>query len=372
MAIQVGLYKMDKRTESRLRTVFKMVYKKQCVISKIDDSETVIINVEDQDPKKFLAEFRKDHPGKPVIIFSDSPVEIDDLICLTQPCAMSSLLDALKQTSHFTTSKATKNCTSRTADSLRKKLVSSSDKIVPHKNQKKQKTTIQVSSSDQTNIYYNPDNFLQGKIVKAIEKANRQNKSVFLRCWSHRWILVSPATGFLLENIKENQLSDFGLVNIESDVIFKEEALAKKQMAAMSETPLKEVKSTAIDKFIWNISVRTALGRIPEGTSCDALYVLKQWPNLTRLTTIKNAMRISALWLDQPQSINNIAIQLDIPNIDVYTYFSAASAISLIVPASRKEDKIVIPEVTKVAENKRGLFLSLLHKLSGATNSLKH
>lgn len=356
---------MDIRTEKRLAAMFKMVFKMKYVVSDIETADIVIVEVEAQDAVNILAQFNATYEQKPVIIFSDSPVEIDGIICLTQPCEMSVLLDSLKHTlapkSQKESIDSIKSSAQRTANSLQQKL--------SPKSSRSSKPLLKQSLINQDSIYYDPDNFLQGKVTRAIKKANQLKKTVFLRCWSQRWIVISPSADFLLENINQRQMANLGLVNIDSDLVFLEEAFAEKQMAAMSETPVSEVKTTTINKFVWDLTVRTARGRIPKGILVDDHYILKQWPNLTRQSGINNSMRISALWIDKAQSINNIAKQLGIPITDVYTYFSAANAIGLFTLAQRKEDNIIKPEVANASENKKGLFSALLRKLSGKAHA---
>ena len=98
--------------------------------------------------------------------------------------------------------------------------------------------------------------------------------------------------------------------------------------------------------------------------SLDDLYIVKHWPNLPRLNYIPNATRISAFWIGQAQSINNVVTKLKIPQEDVLTYFSAAHATGLLIPAKRKEDHLSTPEVVKVNEKKQGIFSALFDKIS--------
>jgi len=368
MSLKVGLYKMDERSENRLRIIFKMVYKNQCNITNISKADVIIINVEKRDANELLNEFNAEFPNKASILLSNEFINIENIQSITRPFKLPVLLEALKNakasTQPIPVSTSSENNAKKTAQSL-------NEKLVPKTNSSK----ITVAKYNIEDVFYDPQKFLQGKVTNAISKANKQNKTVFLRCWSRRWILISPSTGFLVENIKERQLSSLGLINTdsdgESDIIFQEESLAQEHMATMSETPVKDVKVTPINKFIWDVTVRTARGRIPKGTSRDEIYVLKQWPNLTRLSQIPNSMRISAFWLDKPQTINNIADSLNIPIQDVFTFFSAGYASGLIIKAKRLEDKLLKPEVMETKKSKKGLFSAILKKLGNIARTEK-
>ncbi len=362
MAIKVGLYKMDERSISRLRIVFKMVFKGRCIISNLDESETVIIDSDNVQIMTVLEEFKSAYPGKPVVLLCDKFIEIDEHPCLERPCKLPELLGALKFTCGLTNDlrrgKNTFNKAHQTANALQNK------KLPKLQNTR----SVKIAHLDHEGIYYDPKQFLQGKVIAAIEKVNKQKKSMFLRIWSHRWVLVIPGSDYLIENIKESQITNLGLVSIESVINFKEEAYTEKQMTIMSDTPVEDIKATSIQKFVWDISVRTARGRIPEGVVVDEYYVLEKWPNLTRLIKIPNAMRISAFWLDQPQSINAVAEKLNIPREDVYTFFSAATATDLLKKAKRHEDNLLIPEIATVEKKKRTIISAILHHFNAFTN----
>lgn len=357
MSIKVGFYGMDERSIHRLVTVFKMVYKGECVPEEISKANTVIVDLDNNNYETQWQGFREAYPDKPAIIMADARIDLEDCPYVSKPAKLPELLEAIKQTSNVKTisslSLSSDNKTHKVADSL-------SDKI---NNQGSTKNNA-IPKKNVGDIYYRPEKFLQGKVTAAVKKANQDKESIFIRCWSDRWIIISPGSGYLLENIKDHQLRKVGLDYINDDVIYRNEPLSDKQIEEMANTPTEEVKSTPIYKFVWDVTVRTARGRVPAGTSLEDLYVLSEWPNLTRLARIPNSMRISAFWVDQPQSINNVKESLDIPLEDVLTFFSAASASGLLTLAKRKEDRLVMPEVAKTEKKKQGILSAIMRKIT--------
>ncbi len=363
MGIKVGFYKLDDRSVDRFRIVFKMVFKKQCEVSEIGEASIVIVNVDEHTASEIVNDFTKQYADMPVILLSDKAVEIKGIPCLIRPCKLSELLELIKQN-------RTQPKSSKASASKLKKASHSADILEKKMQTSKQFTrTAKIANTKDDSIFYQPQNFLQGKLESAIKKANENKKSVFLRCWSHRWIVVCSTTGCLIANIKESQLSNLGLVSIDNDVIFREESFNEMQLSDMSETPVNGVKVIPTTTFMWDLAVRTSRGRIPKGTSCDDLYVLESWPNLTRVSRIANAMRISAFWLDQPQSIDDISRKLKIPVEDVYTYFSASRAIGILKLAKRKEDNLVVPDLAKAEPLASGIISAILRKLSWKKSS---
>lgn len=357
MSIKVGFFGMDERSTHRLVTVFKMVYKGECVPEEIVKANTVIVDLNNDSYETEWKQFREAFPDKPAIIMADAPIDIEDCPFVSKPAKLPELLEAIKSTSNIKVvsnlSLSSDNKTHQVADSLFEKT-------------SKQSASNNTANPKRKNddIYYRPGKFLQGKVTEAVKKANKNKESVFIRCWSDRWIIISPGSEYILENIKDSQLRKVGIDYIDDEVIYREEPLSDAQIAEMSNTPTDEVKSTPIYKFVWDVTVRTAKGRIPEGTSLDDLYILQRWPNLTRLARIPNSMRISAFWVDQAQSINNVRKCLDIPLEDVLTFFSAASASGSLTLAKRKEDKLVTPEVVTTEKKKQGILSAIMKKIT--------
>lgn len=353
MKINVALYSMDKRCEERMLTVFKMNFKGLCVHTDIDDADVVLIDLDDKNSEKTWKEFRHKHAEIPAIIMATAQVNFPGAVYISKPAKLTELLNALKKASNkdigtelglnstLATHKAANALEGRTTPAARKK-----------------------ETADNYDLYYNPEKFLQGKVLNAIKRSTDIDQSIFIRCWADRWIIVFPNSNYIFQNVKESQLRNLGLVQVGEDISYSEKIFSDEEIMGMSDVPPSQVQLTSTEKFIWDVSVRTSRGRIPEGTSLEEPYVLHRWPNLTRVSHIPNATRISAFWLDQPQSINHVVEKLSIPFEDVLTYFSAASATGLLVKAKRNEDNMVKPEVINVENKKRGIFAALMHKVS--------
>lgn len=352
--IKVALHGMDKRSIDRMLTIFTMNFKGQCEHTDIENSDTVIMDMDDKNVETEWSSFRQNFPDIPVIIMAKDNIKLDGAIYIAKPAKLNELLTSLKETSNknietdLTANKSTHNV----AKALQNRIHS---------------PNVNTQISGDFGIYYRPAKFLQGKLVQAIEKSNELNKNIFLKCWKDHWILVSPSTNFLLQNIGDNQIKTLGLVPLGDDydqMSFSEHLFSDNEISHMANTPATKVKVTSIENFLWDLTIKTARGRIPEGTSLDELYVVQRWPNLPRLLHTANASRMTAFWLDRPQSINNIIDKLGVPLEDVLTYFSAANATGILKLAKRKEDALITPEIVKADKKKRGIFSALIQKVS--------
>lgn len=353
MKINVALHGMDKRCEDRMLTVFKMNFKSMCERTSIEEADTVILDLDDKNVDKTWAEYRKKYPNIPTIIMSSKHINLPEATYVSKPAKLNELLDALKATSSKDIDTETGHSSSSKAQNAANAL---QDRI-------KQERKINKTSGDYE-LYYRPEKFLQGKVLKAIKKSNEIDQSIFIKCWSDRWILIIPDSNYIFQNIKENQLRNLGLVHAGEDITYSEKIFSDDEMGNLSESPTNQVQLTPVDKFIWDVTVRTARGRIPEGTSLDTPYILLHWPNLPRLSHIPNSSRISAFWLDQAQSINHVVEKLGVPFEDVLSFFSAAEATGALKSAQRNEDQLVKPEIVQVENKKRGIFSSLMQKIS--------
>lgn len=351
MAIKVGFHGMDDRSIQRLLTVFKMVFKGQCIGVDIADANTVIVDLDHDDHQSVWESFRAEFPSMPAIIMAEAEIRIDDLPYIAKPAKLPDLLAAIKRTGTLqhghVLNVASDNKAHSSAEALYKRAHGAEIK--------------KYSGKD---IYYQPEKFLQGKVTAAIASANQQKKSIFMRCWADRWIIVCPGIDFLYENIKQSQLQDFGHINIDHDIFAHEEILSDEQIKRIADTPIADIKCTQIYQFMWNITVRTASGRIPVGTSLDDLFLLEGWPNLTRLANIPNAMRISAFWIDNPKSISDVIESLGVAAEDVYTFFSASRAVGLMKLTQRCTDKVIKPEVDKSDNRMKSILAALMRKIS--------
>lgn len=350
MKIKVALHGMDKRSEERMLTIFSMNFKGQCECVDIKEADTVILDMDEKDVNGEWTEFRAEHPEIPVIIMSKEIIDLDGTLYISKPAKLADLLTTLKESSNMDIS-----------SNLNTQNVA---KALQHRDLH---TTKNIGSTENFGIYYKPEMFLQDKVIKAIKKSHEIEKDIFLKCWTDHWILISPFTNFLLQNLSDTQINTLGLVVIGDAVdqmSYSEHDFSNDEIMHMAKTPTNKVKIIPTEQFLWDLTIKTARGRIPEGTSLDDLYVLQYWPNLPRLLHIANTSRISAFWVDRPQSINNIVEKLEIPIEDVLTYFSAASATGSLIPAKRKEDALFTPEVISTDKKRHGIFKALINKVS--------
>jgi len=84
------------------------------------------------------------------------------------------------------------------------------------------------------------------------------------------------------------------------------------------------------DLLIWKLAIQASQGRIPEGTDISRRMFLTKLPNMSRLKFQTNALKISTLWAEKPCTLSMTTQHLNIPQREVFTFFSAAKTLDLI------------------------------------------
>lgn len=118
----------------------------------------------------------------------------------------------------------------------------------------------------------------------------------------------------------------------------------------------------SLEALRWRLALWTYQGRLPRGASLHERICLPHWPNLTRLDETPNAMRIAALLVAHPMSLERLAEALDIPRRDVFAFYAAASAIGLVKVAKRATDHLLKADPPP-SHPQRGFLRRLIQRL---------
>lgn len=97
----------------------------------------------------------------------------------------------------------------------------------------------------------------------------------------------------------------------------------------------------SLEALLWKMALWTYKGRLPAGTSVKERVYLRRWPNLPRLLEVPDAMRISALLVEQPLALPRVAEALQIPQRHVFAFYGAAQAAGLANHAKREADNLL-------------------------------
>ena len=123
-----------------------------------------------------------------------------------------------------------------------------------------------------------------------------------------------------------------------------------------------------LDAFLWKVALWTYRGRLPAETQVDKRVYLIHWPNLTRLHPVPEAMRIAALWSEQPMTLGYTATTLGVPQRYVFAFYSAAHTIGLAGQAQRETDYL-FQESPAYQKGKGRLMSAMIARLRAIVNS---
>ncbi len=203
-------------------------------------------------------------------------------------------------------------------------------------------------------VQFDPGSYLLGHVVQAVELAKKKDLPVRLE-HPRGGITFYPDGRDVLVEMSERQLYILSSVPIQSrDVSIK----------TLKAPPVKGpgAESMSQGALLWQLTLWSARGRIPQTIQPTDLVVLRHWPNMTRLQGFPHAIRIAALLMQGPRSLIDTAGVLGVPQRFVFAFYSAASMVGLAMPSRRSADKLFQAELPQQHRN-QGLFRRILNRL---------
>jgi hypothetical protein len=218
---------------------------------------------------------------------------------------------------------------------------------------------------EEASLYYNPDEYLLGHIVSSLKEHTEKECAIHVQCWSDRRLILLPDQGRVFTDLTDSQLKNLGVATLNKEFVVEINSVCGTGKGQLPTSETDGLKSLSINHLIWDLALRTSRGRVPKGTDLSKPHYLQCWPNFPRLPRTPHGMRIASLWVENPRTPDDIAVSLGIERADVYSFYSAATAIGLAGPAKRDVDKLIAPkDVTKKEPTTRGLLASIMRHIS--------
>ena len=388
--IQVAAVGMDERMRNALRLYFKVPCNNLCVLVEEDSAEIGIIDLDAYRGQKICDEYRNRHPDQPVILLSLHDTEVEDGVFLRKPLNAKHLISALieaKQRLQPRIEQPAQVAESKPAASVPTKIREQGrdhppEGVVEERKRKREKaaapathhaamclgeqnakvlisTVPDIDPEDPqllAKAQYDPNEFLQGHIYCARKIADDRNRCVRLDTSRGSIYLFPDGHGAKLR-INETRLRTLSIVPVIENSL-------SVSVLEIGYTLGQDDDSSIIDRdaLLWKTALWASRGRVPAGTSLDTPVFLKRWPNMTRLLLFPHALRIAALWVDQPRSLLDTAETLNIPQRHVFGFYSAAHALGLAATSQRAVDTLIEPAPLQ-KNSRRGLFGSIVNRL---------
>ncbi len=369
------VYGMDNRSREALKMAFSGPGKGCCLLS--DDAQVAdiaIINMDSVDAKELLQKIRQEYPQRHTIVLSVNDPQLEDTHYVARPICMEAMASVIRKVRQLPPLES-KPVVAEENRKKEKKESPQEHATPPNSNTgappappKRQIPKIDFSQPALQGTYcYDPDNYLQGKITKAIKQSAKKNIALQISIrvggeW--KMITILPESKKVLTSINSTllkRLCTSPAYTLEVKVRYHN----KKNSFDLEYRATEKKAGIPIDTFLWRVAFWASQGRVPSETDLKTPVYLKQWPNVTRLATLPNAMRIITLLIDKPRELPLVSQVLGVPYKDVFALYSAAHAIGLAGPAHRKVDTLIQPQSPK-PHRLHSLFGKILDKFKGS------
>lgn len=243
----------------------------------------------------------------------------------------------------------------------------------PEKNQEQQEQRWKLLCGTQADVNpanaqaaiqrFTPDNYLLKLLLSALQQAKQSGTAIQLKFDTYDQILLLPNSNLAYSSFDLNSDTFATLCNtpIQAGKIQLYTPTVA-EMPTLEQTYQADKQHTHnLESLLWTVTLLAAHGRLNRDVNLNQRWVLKHWPNLTRVETIPHVMRIAAIWQQRPGTVFEVAQRLDIPQRHVFAFFTAASVLGLM---AMDEGKVEIQEKETPKKN-RGLFSRLLKRLLG-------
>ena len=370
---------MNEKMINTLRFFFQGPFNNHCVLVEEDSADLGIIDLDEYQGRKHMQAYRERHPEQPIILLSLQNEKVEDAIHLRKPLKPERLMSALKQAQTKVLPPADvayekapapkllatplgKNQAPETATTCSARLTTHKAAMVL--DEQEAHTFIGSAPDLELNdlsqlakAQYDPDLFLQAYLRKAVNTADRYACAVKLKI-PYGVIAVLPNSNSVFVNISDSRLHAFCSVPmIEGALSVK---IIRKRLTI---NKAKNVRVMSRESLLWKATIWASRGRLPVGTSLRQPVFLRRWPNMTRLMLFPHAMRIAALWAEQPCSLLDTAKMLGIPQRFVFSFYSATKALGLAIVVNRHATDSIVEPVAMKSNKRRGLLGRILNRL---------
>ncbi|MGE4531261.1 MAG: response regulator [Acidithiobacillus sp.] len=326
---------MDNRKEAVFRMAFKMFTKRQYCLLEPGDTRVAaltIIDIDGPDGTVISEKLHQSTPEQRILVTTVSPPPDSVFPILQKPVRMETLFPALEALLLKPQNTPEKIITKVTPIRPEITLPSSDNRARPAPSDAtptESPSSAQVTASapvkpapilrPETVQYFNPQEGLLG----LLQVAQRDRSPAVIVDVDQQIILrLDPATDQALLLIDNERLK-----------VLARSAQPVLQMRAPRENdpqPDSNVRHLSLQELLWQVGAWTANGRLGQHLQVQAPVQLKQWPNLTRLCMLPDALRLAAFLARSPASPALTVKMLRVEPYDLFNFIAAADSLGLL------------------------------------------
>ncbi len=386
----IALLGINERDRARLEMFLDHHWSSNCLLVTEKHADICILDLDSLDGKKALRLQQESNPKRPLIVLTVHDTEVHDVTLLRKPLSGNLLKDAIngritelvKQASEDEPleldldldldfePKAEPTLESRGESNSADVQFKLNDRRSALPDSATQARLINGSCGPAgsiefdnpasiDNLFYDPSRLFQHLLKSAIEQSRRRDVPVRLSLPDEKYVVLLPETNLALTNLSDSKLRPRCLLPVKQH---------QARIDYPSESEISQLKvgsgvAQDMDGLLWKVSLWSARGRLPLGTKIDNTIGLRHWPNLTRLMTIPQFMRIAALWAKTPLPLSKTVEFLNIEARYVCAFFSACYALELTQTLTTTEDLKDLQSEPQQSTAPKGLLRRILRRL---------
>lgn len=368
--IKVCLLGMDEKKSSLFKIAFKMHAKRKYVLSEISEGtpSIFILDIDSPGASDILSELSEKYKDVPFFCTSIEPEKHNGILVLKKPIRMETLFPMITQALvEKKTAVDVKNFLNRNSEPenkssdfekkpFEKEKLPLEDFGFPEKN-KEERVTSKKFLPPVNFSFWNIQEGVIGEIISF-----RKNKKVFLLSdlGNKKILSYNPETDTIETSLTNQEISSFILSG-------------EKYKISNSEFLSNFSRSLSFDSFIWEIFPMICQGRISSSIDGNTMVHLKRWPNLTRMPTMEEDIRLCAFFARSPATPNLAIRLLQIDYRVLFNFLTACDAIGILYYAKiadQKKEKSIQEMQEKMERDeqknsRRGFLGRLLSKIIG-------
>jgi hypothetical protein len=359
------------------------------------DAEVDIIDTDFVAGQEALRKIQEKGAVRPVIVLSREDGKLENVIYVEKPIRLSAMLAAFDQakaiserkgltkpsplsaqTSASSAQAANLENSEETNNTATKKAREDSEE---RKKTAKHKTAMQLDESGFSTFIgivpgidfndieqvlkasYSPKNYFQGYVLSAFKVSKEKNRMLQLNS-TWKPLLIFPHSHEVWLDADDKQLRAFASLEMNKATGTKLTITAVDPSTSGVGGKLDRFHD--MDAFIWKLAIWTSKGRYPQAIDINRPIFIKHWPNFTRSLITPHALRITALLINGPRTMLNLAEVLNVKPQYVFVFISAAYALGLVGQAERRADELFVPPpIEPVKKESKGLLSKILGKL---------
>jgi hypothetical protein len=337
--VKVALVGLRRRSIQTLVGIFKQRFQGRFVLGIPATARVAVFNMDCANAGQVWRTFRHKHPDTRVVIIAREPPCLEDVEYVPVPISVRALEQALERAA--AAGKTALRPRKSAAATRPTKSTRTGTRPVAAARMRTRPGVANVRRAVDQAVYFQPRDYLFGRLRHAL--STNAGKAVLLRC-GDVLVAANKSRNKVFVNFPQTRWPALAANQLPAGTASEVTVLDDLDPGA----PLpgaSRVYKYVLDRFMWDLAVATASGRVAEGTPLDAPVYLRRWPNFTRVAPPDDAMRIAAVWVQQPRSLLNLYQTLKVPVENVFTLYTAAQAIGLAGLARRESDTLIAPAV---------------------------